>query len=168
MPNSKIEALTKGPKHHFFGFHDLSPWDVSGRYALAMETDFIDRPPKAGDAARICIIDTEKNNELRVVAETRAWNFHQGCRAQWLPGAQGEIIYNDYDNEKFISVILDVKTGEKKILPHPIYAIHPSGEFGLGVDFVRLQKYGGYGYRSNVGEVRPPGEVEPQGGIFRV
>ena len=142
-----IRAVTFGPKHHFFGFHDLCPWDESEKYMLAMETDFIDRSPTADDKARIGLIDSTNNNKFNVIAETRAWNFHQGCRAQWLPKDPQKIIYNDRRNEKFVSVIFDTKTKkEVKVLDYPIYAISPKGEFGLGLNFARLQKYGGYGY----------------------
>lgn len=160
-------AATFGPKHHFFGFHDLCPWDLSGRYILAMETDFIDHPPKAGDEAGICLIDTAAGNKLEVISKTRAWNFHQGARLQWLPGETNKVIYNDWDGDKFISVILNIKTREKRIFPAPIYAVSPKGDFALGLNFGRLQKYGGYGYRG--GSERGLDEPFPKDdGIFRV
>ena len=28
------KAVTKGPKHHFFGYYDKTPWDKTGRYLL--------------------------------------------------------------------------------------------------------------------------------------
>jgi len=159
---NKIQPVTFGPKHHFFGFHDLCPWDISGRYMLAMETDFIDRPPKAGDKAKICLIDLENNNKLEVLAETDAWNFHQGCRAQWLPNDPEKIIYNDRRSNKFISVVFDVKNRKEiNVLKCPIYAISPKGDFGLGLNFARLKRYGGYGY---AGEVEEP----ESDGIFMV
>lgn len=166
-PKTSIVSQTSG-KHHFFGFHDLCPWDVSEKYILAMETDFIDRPPRADDVARICLINVSNVNgqmsnvRCRVLAETRAWNFPEGCRAQWLPNEPEKIIYNDYDNDhnKFVSVIFNVQNQKKeRILPFPIYAISPKGDLGLGLNFKRLQKYGGYGYQYR--EVRPPKEVEP-------
>ncbi|MBI2035430.1 MAG: hypothetical protein HYT12_01965 [Candidatus Liptonbacteria bacterium] len=185
MPNliSKfpIKGVTVGPKHHFFGFHDLCPWDASGRFLLAEEVDFIYRPPTASDTARICLIDmlapsktkgfdsgSNVNGQMSLVAlaETNAWNFHQGSRLQWLPGGVAsdvpnidgsgldirnpnivrKCIYNDRQGERFVSVILDVETGEKKVLPAPIYAVSPNGKFALGLNFARLKKYGGYGY----------------------
>lgn len=148
--NATIQEVTKG-KHHFFGFHDLCPWDESERYILAMETDFIDRPPKAGDVARICLVDTRRNNELRVLGETRAWNFQQGARLQWVPGEKNNIMYNDQKEDgKLISMICDIETSEKRNLNYPIYAISPSGDFGLGLDFRSL--VGGYAYRTFRGE----------------
>jgi hypothetical protein len=40
-----VDNLTGGPRHHFFGYHDKYPWDSTGRYVLALETGFMDRPP---------------------------------------------------------------------------------------------------------------------------
>lgn len=162
-----IKAVTSGPKHHFFGFHDLCPWDSAGKRVLAMETDFIDRPPQAGDMAGICVIDTADGNKLKEVSKTGAWNFHQGSRLRWLPTGEDEIIYNDRDGARFISVILNVRTGEKKVLPMPIYTVSPEGDFGLGLNFSRLRKYGGYGYAG--GSEKGLNEPFPKGdGIFRV
>ena len=28
-------AVTKGPKHHWFGYYDKSPWSADGRYLLS-------------------------------------------------------------------------------------------------------------------------------------
>jgi len=36
---------TRGPKHHFFGYYDKCPWDATGRLLLALEVDFMGRPP---------------------------------------------------------------------------------------------------------------------------
>ncbi|MDP2704160.1 MAG: hypothetical protein Q8P01_02970 [bacterium] len=172
-PKVRIASKTSG-KHHFFGFHDLCPWDASGKYMLAMETDFIDRPPRADDVAKICLIDVGKNT-LEILTETRAWNFQEGSRVQWLPNEPEKIMYNDYDNnhDKFVSVALNVKSREKRMFSYPIYAVSPDGDIALGLNFTRLQKYGGYGYAqklpitnyqlSNIDEPSPQND-----GIFRV
>ncbi|MDP3725170.1 MAG: hypothetical protein Q8R20_01730 [Nanoarchaeota archaeon] len=168
-----IHSVTEGQKHHFFGFHDLCPWDESGRFMLAMETDFIDRSPKAEDKARICVIDTQNNNALEVIAETRAWNFHQGCRAQWLPNKQGEIIYNDRRSDRFVSVVFDTRT-KKEIatFDYPVYVISPDGSSGLGLNFEWLNRHGGYGYAlfggTSDAEKPIPTSFEETDGIFRV
>ena len=28
-PTSQIEAITKGPRHHFFGYYGIPPWNKS-------------------------------------------------------------------------------------------------------------------------------------------
>ena len=47
-----VEQLTTGPRHHFFGYigHVQSvPWNASGRFILALETEF-QLPGTRGDA----------------------------------------------------------------------------------------------------------------------
>ncbi len=41
-----VRALTRGPKHHWFGYYDKSPVDRTGRYLLAHESDFAGRQPR--------------------------------------------------------------------------------------------------------------------------
>ena len=51
-----IEQLTSGEKHHFFGYIGQCrtiPWNSSGRYIVALRTDFHDRMPKPGEAADV-------------------------------------------------------------------------------------------------------------------
>ena len=104
-------AVTSGPGHHFFGYYDKCPWDASGRYMLGLETTFLDRPPTPDDTAVIGLIDTASDNRWEPMAETRAWNWQQGSMLRWLPSAPDRlIIYNDREEDRFISVIRDVRT----------------------------------------------------------
>jgi hypothetical protein len=57
-----IEALTRGPGHHFFGYYDKSPWDASGGYILGMQVEFIDRPSRPDDTLALGMIDTAEDN----------------------------------------------------------------------------------------------------------
>ncbi len=68
-----ITPVTFGPKHHFFGYYDKSPWDKSSKYMLAMEADFIDRLPKGNEAATVGIIDI-RNKKFKALSKTGAWN----------------------------------------------------------------------------------------------
>ena len=115
--NLKLERITPLNKHHFFGYYDKSTWDSSGRYFLGLETDFIDHLPSKTDKAKIILIDLKKN-ETKIIGETNAWNWQQGCMLQWLPPKyKKKIIYNTSLNGKFVSIIQNVFSGEKKILP---------------------------------------------------
>jgi len=145
-----VEArpVTSGPRHHFFGYYEKTPWDAAGRYLLAMETTFVDRPPTADDVAVIGLIDTANGNEWQALAQTTAWNWQQGAMLQWLPAAPDRlIIYNVRDEDGFHSAILDVRTGETRELPRPIYAISPDGGSAFSLDFERVaDTRPGYGY----------------------
>ncbi|MGB9606064.1 MAG: hypothetical protein ACPL88_09335, partial [Bryobacteraceae bacterium] len=66
---------------------------------------------------------------------------------QWLPGSEREVIYNDRKGDRYVSVILDVRTGRKRTLPAPVYALSPDGRWAVTTDFRRLaDTRPGYGY----------------------
>lgn len=144
----RIRPITKKPKHHFFGYYDKCPWDSTGRYVLALEVGFMNRPPTPEDEAVIGLVDLKKNCHWIPLTKTRAWNWQQGCMLQWLPSApHRKIIYNDREHGKFVSVIMDVRTGEVEKLPMPIYTVSHDGKFALSLNFSRLQRTRpGYGY----------------------
>ncbi|HEX28910.1 TPA: hypothetical protein ENG04_02375, partial [Candidatus Poribacteria bacterium] len=98
--------VTRSPKHHFFGYYDKSPWDATGRYMLALEVDFMDRPPTPQDKAVVGLIDLEEDYRWRPLAETYAWNWQQGTMLQWLPSEpERKVIFNAREKDRFISVI---------------------------------------------------------------
>ena len=60
-----VRAVTRGPKHHFFGYYDKTCWDGSGRSVLCLEVDFIDRPPTAADSATVGVVDLDGDGRFR-------------------------------------------------------------------------------------------------------
>jgi len=140
-----VQAVTNGPKHHFFGYYDKTPWDISGRFMLAMEVDFMDHFPKPDETAGIGIIDL-KDNSLKLLSKTKAWNWQQGAMLQWVPPLGDSIIaFNDRDQDRLVGVILDTKSGNQRLLERPIYAISPLGDYALSLNFPRLL-HKAYGY----------------------
>lgn len=149
-----ITRISPDDKEHeyFFGYYDKSPWDISDRYMLCMRANntWSDVSPK--EKSDIILIDTEKdeNDPQRVkkIAETNAWNVQQSCMLQWLgPDFSSKILYNDYRDGKYVSVILTLATLEEKIIPTPVYSVSKDGKFALTLDFSRLYELRpGYGY----------------------
>lgn len=137
---------------YFFGYYDKSPWDITDRYMLCMRANdtWSDVSPKV--KADILLIDTQKeeNDPSRVkkIAETNAWNVQQSCMLQWLgPDFNSKILYNDYRDGKYVSVILTLATMQEKIIPAPVYSVSKDGKFALTLDFSRLYELRpGYGY----------------------
>ncbi|MEX0642698.1 MAG: hypothetical protein WD468_08360 [Pirellulales bacterium] len=113
----EVRQLTFGPKHHFFGYIGHAgniPWNKSGRYVVALETDSQDRMPRANDAARIILLDTENDYAIRVVDDTCAWNPQQGTMLNWNPEApETQFFFNDRDRKsgKVFCVLFDLATG---------------------------------------------------------
>lgn len=162
-------ATTTGPNHHFFGYYDKFPWDSTGRYMLGLESTFINRPPTPDDTAIVGLIDLANDNKWKPIAETQAWNWQQGTMLRWLPTAPDRmIIHNDRQDDRFVSIIRDIKTGESRTLPFPIYAVSRDGKSAVSVNFSRVhQMRPGYGY----GGLPLPGddELHPEyDGIFHV
>jgi len=139
---------TSGPLYHFFGYYDKCPWDVSGRYLLAMRVAFMRRPPTPEDLALIGLIDLQSGGRWRPLAETTAWYWQQGAMLQWLPSAPDrKIIYNTRTETGFGSTILDIETGERRNLPRAIYALTPDGRSAVTLNFSRVHRTRpGYGY----------------------
>jgi hypothetical protein len=143
-----VRRVTNGPKFHFFGYFDKFPWDVTGRYLLCLETDFMDRQPTADDRAGICVIDLADGDRLTRLAETRAFCWQQASMLQWTYSPSGtEIIYNDREGDAFVSRIMNIKTGEARTVCRPVYCISPDGRHAVSVNFSRLDRQRpGYGY----------------------
>ena len=163
-----IRALTSGPKHHWFGYYDKWEFDPSGRYVLGMEVDFEHRSPTADDVIAVGMIDTQDSDRWIELGASSAWGWQQGCMLQWIPGSETDVIWNDRDGDRFISRILNTKTGKTRELPQPVYALGPSGDWAVTTDFRRLNDTRpGYGY---AGIPDPNGDVlEPDDvGIWKM
>ena len=135
-------------KEYFFGYYDKSPWDATGRYMLCLRANntWEDVSPK--EKADILLIDTQKDNAFVKLAETGAWNVQQACMLQWLgPDFSSGIIYNDFRDGKYVSVIKDIKTDAEKVINAAVYAVAQDGKTALTLDFSRLYNLRpGYGY----------------------
>ncbi len=162
-----IIKLTNGPKQHWFGYYDKWQVDPTGRYVLGCEVDSFFRSPTIQDTLRIGVIDL-KNNEWKELGVSRSWAWQQSCMLQWLPGSNQEIIWNDLEDGKFVSHILNIKTGKKRTLPKPIYTLSNDGSFAIGTTFNRIQNMRpGYGYpgpEDPYAKLKAPNEI----GIYKM
>ena len=144
-----IIRLSPDDKEHeyFFGYYDKCPWDKSGRYMLCMRAKDTWSEPDPNYEADIILIDTN-DNTVKKIATTRTWNVQQGCMAQWMgPDYSSHVLYNDMRDGKYCSVILNVKSGEERMLPMPVYTVSADGKTALTLDFSRLHSLRlGYGY----------------------
>ncbi|MFH1566575.1 MAG: hypothetical protein ABIL09_01150 [Gemmatimonadota bacterium] len=148
MAEPAARGLTCGALHHFFGYYDKCPWDRSGRYVLAMEVGFMDRPPRADDSVTIGLVDTAANDAWCPVAETTAWCWQQGTMLQWLGSAPDRlVVYNARRADGYASTVLDVHSGARRHLPLPVYAVRRDGRAAVSVNYARLGvTRPGYGY----------------------
>ena len=161
-----VERITPSDNgNYFFGYFDKYPWDISGRYVLANRAEFMDRQPTADDKLVVGMIDRQDNNNFIKLGETRAWCWQQGCMLQWLNDESGtKVIYNDRSEDKFVSRIVDIVTGETQTLCRPVYCLSPDGKYALSVNFSRLDKERpGYGYSGCTDEFENENHPENDG-----
>ena len=117
--NLKIEQVTSGSKHHFFAYIgqcQTIPWNASGRYILCLEIGRIDRMPKPNEAATVCVIDTQKQNQIIALDKTYGWNPQQGTMFYWHPKhAETQFFFNDRDPRtgNVFTVLYDLKTKKR-------------------------------------------------------
>lgn len=156
-----VRVSPNDPRHeYFFGYYDKSPWDATDRYMLCLKANdtWSDVSPK--EVAEIILIDTMKDendsSRYKKIAETRSWNVQQGCMLQWLgPDYKDKIIYNDFRNSEYCSVILDINTMKERIIHAPVYTVSNDGKHALTLDFSRLYNLRpGYGYYNKEEETR--------------
>lgn len=142
------QAVTRGSRHHFFGYYDKSPWDASGRWLLGLESDFMGRPPTKDDPLTIGLIDTANDFAWRPLAETHAWNWQQGCMVQWVDGGRSnQIVFNDRRDGRFVSRLVDIAGGPERVIDRPVYAVNRTGSHAVSLNFSRLaDQRPGYGY----------------------
>ena len=140
-----IETITPDDGYdYFFAYYDLQPYDKDSRRHLAHRVRFHDRLPTDGDIAEIGYITLE-DRKFHKVGESRAWNFQQGCLLQWFDDES--VIYNDYRDGEFCSVIKRVESGEERVLCAPLAHLSLDRRWGLSINFPRIWDFRpGYGY----------------------
>lgn len=134
---------------YFFGFHDVTPFSADETKVLACKLAYDLRMPKAGEGLDVGYLDfmDGKLADFHKIGETFAWNYHKGCRLQWLNDK--EVIFNNAVDGKIVSTIVDVELKSSRYLPFPIDTAFVSEKEQIATSFSyeRLQVcMPGYGY----------------------
>lgn len=164
-----VERLTDGPAYHCFGYYDKFQDNASGRLALAMETDFMDRPPRAEDVAGICVVDIAGGRRMERIAETQAFCWQQAAMLQWHPAdPERALLFNVRRGNRFECCVMDAYSGQKHFYERPVYALSPDGAFALCPNFSRLaRERPGYGYEG-IPDPWETGNAPQDDGIYRL
>jgi hypothetical protein len=165
-----IQISSNEKEHLFASYYGINSWSEDQRYVTVLETDIKYRLPTENDPATLGLIDLE-TNEFIPLAETRAWNFQQGCMAHWLGTfPNSRIIYNDYVDGKFVSIIMDVHTKQKiKTIPYPVCAVSPNGKEAISINFSRIRTTReSYGYGGDGQDARLSVQFPEDDGLFLV
>ena len=131
----------------FYGFHDRSPFSPDMSRLLANHSELPIRMPNQGEALEVGYFDFKegKMGDFHPLAQTTAWNWHKGCRLQWVDNDC--IAFNvEVDNE-LKCCILDCRTNEKSYLPFPVDTVSEDGRLATNFSYERLSVLmPGYGY----------------------
>lgn len=143
----RLQTITHGPSHHFFGYYEKSPWNASQTLMLAHEVDFNDRPPGPEDRLRIGIIHLA-DRRFEPLGETLAWNWQQGAMLSWHPAdPERLLVHNDRREGRFVAVVRDTSGQEQRVYDRPVYTLSPDGRTAWSLNFARLATHRpGYGY----------------------
>ena len=148
----EIKQITNGPMTHFFGYigHVQNiPWNQSGRYIVALQTNFHDRMPGANDPANVILIDTHNDYQIKVVDQSRGWNPQQGTMFYWNPNQQEtQFFFNDRDRKtgKVFCVLYDIEKGKRireyrfKDTPVGNGGVAQKGDWFLGLNYARMAR----------------------------
>ena len=162
-----MNKIFQTPKdgNYFFGYYDKSPLDINNQKLLACRSRFFDRAPTSDDTLEIGYFNWQRSDEFHKIVETKAWNWQQGCMLQWLCSEyQQKIIYNDRVDGQFVTVILDIVTKEKNILPMAYYTASSKGDFVLCIDNERHAWYrGAYSYKGVENKDKKKAYIEADG-----
>ncbi len=167
-PSVPTRTVTAPPGHHWFAYYDKLQFDPSDRRILGMAVDFQHRSPTPDDVIRVGMIDLADNDRWTELGASTAWCWQQGCMLQWLPGSEREVIWNERADGHYVARILDVTTGQSRVIPHPVYALSPDGRWAVTPDFRRIQDTRpGYGY-AGFPDPRADHPAPGDAGIWRV
>lgn len=131
----------------FFGFHDLDPFSFDNTKVLSNRTSIDLRMPKKNEELEIGYIDLDngKLGDFNTLAHSKTWNYHKGCRLQWLTNKT--VIFNTEDNNNIVSRIIDIQSGIERQIGYPIDSICRKNNIASSFSYERLEYcMPGYGY----------------------
>ena len=134
-------AITKGPQDHLLAnYFGINAWSPDNRYVAVLGVDFSGRLPEVTDSATVALVDLKDNYRYIQIAKTTCWNFQEAAMFHWLPWEDGLCAFNDCRDGKYVTVLLNWKTGQERIVNRPVSAIDPTGEWGVSLNYARLRK----------------------------
>ncbi len=133
-----IKKLSTCPKHHFFGYYGINPWDSTTRYHLALETDFHTHRPMPEDVATVGLVD-RNTHQFIPHAKTTAFNLQQGSMMHWIDAtAAAEFTFNDWEEDTLVSRALNPTTGDVRTIKGAIAAVSPTAPLAIGLNYGRM------------------------------
>jgi len=131
---------------YFFGFHDITPFSVDDNLILSNKLMINLRMPNPGDPLEVGFWKKDLN-DFTPIAKSYAWNYHKGCRLQWI-GRNNHLIFNSSSKNKLISSIYNISSKKVDEIESPIDSISNDGKYASTFSYGRLEELmPGYGYK---------------------
>jgi hypothetical protein len=165
-----MQLTSDSEEHLLASYYGINSFDKSQKHLLVLRTDIKYSLPDENESATLGLLDIE-TSEFIPLAQTRAWNFQQGCMAHWLGTSPDSlIIYNDIRDSQYVSVIMNVHTKKEiKIIPYPVSAVSPDGKEAVSINFSRLRiTRPDYGYGGNFQDPREDISLPDDDGLFLI
>ncbi len=147
-PAQQSVAPIESREDCFFGFHDRSPFSADETKVLCGHTTIPLRMPHAGEALELGYITLDEQGrmgEFHTIAQSKAWNYHKGCRLQWLN--QQSAIFNNRNGKQLVAEVVDTNARLLDTIPYPIDTASPDGTKATSFSYERLNELmPGYGY----------------------
>lgn len=155
-------------ENYFFGFHDITPFSADETKVLANHYLFDLRMPKPNEFLEVGYFDffDDKIGKFHFIGKSFAWNYHKGCRLQWID--EDHLIFNTAENNNAVSKIVDINSLEEKLINYPIDSIYTNQDCWLATSFSyerldRCMPGYGYPYKDN-GYIEEP--IPSETGLF--
>ena len=144
---NRIVAETPAGANCFIGFHDITPWSPDESCIAIHRADPAYHEMRdCNQPIDICLWYPQEGR-IDAIDSTNAWNFQQGSRLQWSPGHTDTIAFNAIQDGRAVSVLRNVSSGQRRILPASIYALSPDGKTSISPNFTTLaHRWKAYGY----------------------
>lgn len=147
IPPNYFNGSISIKENYFYGFHDLNPFSSSNDKVLANASSLNFKMPGDNDELSVGFFDLVdgKMKTFHQIGNTKAWNFHKGCRLQWI---KNDIIFNDFSDGDYISKVVNTNGSLIKKFNFPIDSLSNNFNFATSFSYERLEfLMPGYGYR---------------------
>lgn len=132
---------------YFYGFHDTTPFSLDNTKVLANHILIPLRMPKPEEELEVGFFsfNGKELGDFVKLGSSRAWNYHKGCRSQWVDDKH--IIYNTAIDGVLKSELVDIRDKSKINIDYPIDTVSPDGKYATSFSYERLEMLmPGYGY----------------------
>lgn len=149
-PVRELAVACKGVsgRHVFFGYHDVTPFSHDDTRILANSLDVHGADSPAA-SMQVGYFEMDRDGSFIPIDSTTSWCWQMGARLQWFGPHEDRVVYNKRFRDRHVAVVFDVaRHAQVDEFDRPLYALSPSAEYGVSLDFCRLQRLRpGYGYR---------------------